>query len=163
MPPAKGPKGAPKAAEKALAAAKAARVGSRVKKLAKRTKVHFYRPKTKTGGNQDKKYTRAVPKGVKKSEDAHAVIKTPLTSESAMKKIEDNNTLVFLVASTATRTTIARAVEKVRFRGREGGRAGGLRERARFGAWGGGGGARTAGVAAGGGGQGGGGLASWPG
>jgi hypothetical protein len=30
--------------------------------------------------------------------DKYAVIKCPLTTESAMKKIEDNNTLVFLVS-----------------------------------------------------------------
>ncbi len=29
--------------------------------------------------------------------DAHNIIKHPLTTESAMKKIEDNNTLVFIV------------------------------------------------------------------
>eukprot|EP00955_Chlamydomonas_euryale_P102514 365425-Chlamydomonas_euryale.AAC.12 len=29
--------------------------------------------------------------------DAYAVLKYPLTTESAMKKIEDNNTLVFIV------------------------------------------------------------------
>jgi large subunit ribosomal protein L23Ae len=29
--------------------------------------------------------------------DQYAIIKCPLTTESAMKKIEDNNTLVFLV------------------------------------------------------------------
>ena len=28
--------------------------------------------------------------------DAYAIIKHPLTTESAMKKIEDNNTLVFI-------------------------------------------------------------------
>jgi hypothetical protein len=30
--------------------------------------------------------------------DQYAIIKCPLTTESAMKKIEDNNTLVFLVS-----------------------------------------------------------------
>jgi len=30
--------------------------------------------------------------------DKYAVLKCPLTTESAMKKIEDNNTLVFLVS-----------------------------------------------------------------
>ena len=30
--------------------------------------------------------------------DKYSIIKNPLTTESAMKKIEDNNTLVFLVS-----------------------------------------------------------------
>lgn len=33
--------------------------------------------------------------------DQYAVLKCPLTTESAMKKIEDNNTLVFLVRALA--------------------------------------------------------------
>ena len=110
---AKGAKG-PKGTEKALAAAKSARVGARKTKTKLRTKVHFYKPKTKVGGNQVKKYNRTVPKGVKKAEDPYGYIKAPLTSESAMKKIEDNNTLVFLCSPTATRRNIKWAVEQVR-------------------------------------------------
>ena len=40
-------------------------------------------------------------------------LKKPLTSDAAMKQIEENNTLVFLVAPTATRTQIKAAVSKV--------------------------------------------------
>ena len=35
--------------------------------------------------------------------DAHNIIKHPLTTESAMKKIEDNNTLVFIVNTKANK------------------------------------------------------------
>jgi large subunit ribosomal protein L23Ae len=44
--------------------------------------------------------------------DAFEVIKYPLTTESAMKKIEENNTLVFLVDVRATKRAIKDAVAK---------------------------------------------------
>ena len=57
-----------------------------------RTSVHFFRPKTKT--------TARAPKAPKKSVqamnkmDKYRIIKCPVTTESAMKKIEEINTLV---------------------------------------------------------------------
>ena len=45
--------------------------------------------------------------------DAFAVIKYPLTTESAMKKIEDNNTLVFITDVRANKRQIAQAVKKM--------------------------------------------------
>ncbi len=75
--------------------------------------VHFYRPKTKIGGNQAKSYIRSLPKARKTKKDQYAIVKEPLTSESAMKKIEDHNTLVFLVDPRSTKRSIAAAVEKV--------------------------------------------------
>ena len=45
--------------------------------------------------------------------DAHNIIKHPLTTESAMKKIEDNNTLVFLVNIKANKHRIKAAVKKL--------------------------------------------------
>jgi large subunit ribosomal protein L23Ae len=45
--------------------------------------------------------------------DAFAVIKYPLTTESAMKKIEDNNTLVFIVDVLANKQQIKDAVAKL--------------------------------------------------
>jgi ribosomal protein L23 len=55
------------------------------------------------------------------------VLKFPLTTESAMKKIEDNNTLVFIVETRANKSQIKAAVRKlydiqVRRRTRLGGR-----------------------------------------
>jgi large subunit ribosomal protein L23Ae len=41
------------------------------------------------------------------------VLKSPLTTESAMKKIEDNNTLVFLVDLRATKGSIREAVRRM--------------------------------------------------
>lgn len=45
--------------------------------------------------------------------DSFAIIKFPLTTESAMKKIEDNNTLVFIVDTRATKKQIKDAVARL--------------------------------------------------
>jgi large subunit ribosomal protein L23Ae len=45
--------------------------------------------------------------------DAFAVIKYPLTTESAMKKIEDHNTLVFIVDTRSNKKQIKDAVAKL--------------------------------------------------
>lgn len=45
--------------------------------------------------------------------DQHKIIKYPLTTESAMKKIEDNNTLVFIVDKRANKPSIKMAVKKL--------------------------------------------------
>ncbi|CAM9803096.1 unnamed protein product [Pylaiella littoralis] len=43
--------------------------------------------------------------------DKHRIIKFPLTTESAMKKIEDNNTLVFIVDVKSNKRQIKDAVK----------------------------------------------------
>ena len=45
--------------------------------------------------------------------DAYTIIKNPLTTESAMKKIEDNNTLVFICDIKANKHQIKSAVKKL--------------------------------------------------
>jgi len=45
--------------------------------------------------------------------DKYTLIKYPLTTESAMKKIEEINTLVFLVDARATKSQIRRAVQEL--------------------------------------------------
>ena len=45
--------------------------------------------------------------------DAFAIIKYPLTTESAMKKIEDHNTLVFIVDTRANKKQIKDAVSRL--------------------------------------------------
>lgn len=45
--------------------------------------------------------------------DAFNIIKFPLTTEAAMKKIEDNNTLVFIVHLKANKHHIKAAVKKL--------------------------------------------------
>jgi len=100
------------AASKALAAKKKivkGRFGTRVKKV--RTVVKFRRPKTLR--------LKRAPKFPKKSTpnrdrmDAYSVIRYPLTTESSMKKIEDNNTLVFIVNLKANKPQIKEAVKKL--------------------------------------------------
>ncbi|MCL4147654.1 UNVERIFIED_CONTAM: hypothetical protein GTU68_062756 [Idotea baltica] len=45
--------------------------------------------------------------------DQFSIIKYPLTTEAAMKKIEDNNTLVFIVETKASRNHVKYAVKKL--------------------------------------------------
>lgn len=45
--------------------------------------------------------------------DAYTIIKNPLTTESAMKKIEDNNTLVFICDVKSNKHQIKAAVKKL--------------------------------------------------
>lgn len=45
--------------------------------------------------------------------DQFKIVKFPLTTESAMKKIEDNNTLVFIVDKRSNKNMIKTAVKKL--------------------------------------------------
>merc|ERR1712077_141322 len=63
--------------------------GTRVKKV--RTSVHFRRPKTFRPARNPKYPRKSVAS--RNRMDAHNIIKHPLTTESAMKKIEDNTNL----------------------------------------------------------------------
>jgi large subunit ribosomal protein L23Ae len=97
----------------ALKAAKAVKSGTAIKKKAKkiRTTVTFHRPKTQTR-DRNPKYPRisATPRN---KLDHYQILKFPLTTESAMKKIEDNNTLVFIVDLRADKKKIKDAVKKM--------------------------------------------------
>ncbi|KAJ1429881.1 ribosomal protein L23/L15e core domain-containing protein [Ochromonadaceae sp. CCMP2298] len=89
--------------------ASALKKGSGRKATVVRSKVHFYKPKTL-------KLARSPKVIVKTSKAAQGpkefdVIRFPLTTESAMKKIEDNNTLVFIVNITANKRQIKEAVK----------------------------------------------------
>ena len=97
------------AAKKAAAAATAVRSGTGKKMVKRRTKVHFYRPKSFPPPKAPKYALKAAPARAKM--DKYRVIKYPLTTESAMKKIEDNNTLVFIVDVAANKRQIKDAVK----------------------------------------------------
>jgi large subunit ribosomal protein L23Ae len=121
------PSTAPKDAAKALKAAKSARVGSYDKKVKVRTKTHFYKPKTRMGGDQDIKYVRSLPLARGNLDKHYKVVRKPLVTDKAMKKIEENNTLVFLCDPKANKKQIKAAMLSVRLsvlaaRGEEGGR-----------------------------------------
>ncbi|KAH9586629.1 Ribosomal protein L25/L23 [Trypanosoma melophagium] len=50
---------------------------------------------------------------VQSKRDAFRVIRYPLTTDKAMKKIEENNTLTFIVDSRANKTEIKKAIRKL--------------------------------------------------
>ncbi|CAH0406472.1 unnamed protein product [Chilo suppressalis] len=83
--------------------------GKRVRKI--RTSVHFRRPKTYEPPRHPKYPRKSLPK--RNRMDAYNIIKFPLTSEAAMKKIEDNNTLVFIVHTSSNKHHIKAAVKKL--------------------------------------------------
>ena len=97
---------------KAKKAAKALAQGT---KGTSTTKIHFktkfHRPKTLRLLRQPKYSRRSVPRTNKL--DQYQILKFPLTTESAMKKIEDNNTLVFIVDTRANKRQIKEAVRKM--------------------------------------------------
>ncbi|CAG8596509.1 6451_t:CDS:2 [Paraglomus brasilianum] len=103
-------KPSPKA--KALSAKRAA-LKEIIKK--KERKVHtsttFRRPKTLRLPREPKYVRKSVPRTPKL--DKHTILKYPLSTESAMKKIEDNNTLVFIVDVRANKRHIKDAVKKL--------------------------------------------------
>ncbi|XP_042029214.1 60S ribosomal protein L23a-like [Salvia splendens] len=103
----------PDAKAQALKAAKAVKSSGTFKKKAKkiRTKVTFYRPKTLTK-DRNPKYPR-ISAAPRNKLDEYQILKYPLTTESAMKKIEDNNTLVFIVDLRADKKKIKAAVKKM--------------------------------------------------
>uniref|UniRef100_A0A2P2ICI9 60S ribosomal protein L23a n=1 Tax=Hirondellea gigas TaxID=1518452 RepID=A0A2P2ICI9_9CRUS len=114
---AKGPKEArvkrdKKGSQKALSAAKKVKQGGAHQKKRKiRTSVHFRRPKTLRLARDPKYKRKSVPS--RNKFDKYAIVRFPLTTESAMKKIEDNNTLAFIVDVRATKRQIKAAVKSL--------------------------------------------------
>lgn len=98
-----------KVVAKATKAAKAQKggVGKKISKV--RTSVHFYRPKT-LRAKRNPKYERKTLVSRERL-DKYTIIQHPLCTESAMKQIEDNNTLTFIVDSRATKRHIRKAVK----------------------------------------------------
>jgi|UniRef100_A0A914P8F4 large subunit ribosomal protein L23Ae len=101
-----------KATKKAVDTKKKAVKGNHIQHKKKiRTRVQFYRPKTLKLSRTPKYARKAVPTRTKL--DSFGIIKHPLTTESAMKKIEDTNTLVFICDVKANKHQIAHAVSKL--------------------------------------------------
>ncbi|KZT60261.1 60S ribosomal protein L23a [Calocera cornea HHB12733] len=108
----KGKAASDKKTAKATAAKKAALVGTNGKKARKiRTSVTFRRPKT-LRLPKDPKYPRKSVPHVPRM-DAHRTITAPVSTESAMKKIEEHNTLVFLVDLRSNKRQIKAAVKEL--------------------------------------------------
>ena len=112
MPAKKAASGKGGAAAKASKTAQAAKAGLRSKKpRTVRKSTTFNRPKTLKLARKPA-YPRSSAPKVNKM-DQFQIIKYPLTTESAMKKIEDNNTLVFIVDVRSNKRQISAAVKKM--------------------------------------------------
>jgi len=99
--------------QKAQKAANAQRGSNSSKSVKLRTKAHFYRPFTKRD-HKAPTFTRKSNAGKQISKmDKYRVIRSPLSTESAMKKIEDHNTLVFIVDVLANKRQIKAAVKEL--------------------------------------------------
>merc|ERR1712113_513572 len=98
-----------KAGKKAAKVAKAVKSTTTKKAKKIRTRVQFYMPKTRLTKKNPKYPRRSVER--RDEMDKYRVIQCPVTTESAMKKIEEINTLVFLVDVKANKPKIKEAVK----------------------------------------------------
>ncbi|KAH8929556.1 hypothetical protein BT69DRAFT_1311131 [Atractiella rhizophila] len=76
-----------------------------------RTSVTFRRPVTLKLARNPKYPTKSIPHAPRM--DAYRTISNPLNTESAMKKIEENNTLVFIVDVKSNKRQIKEAIKKL--------------------------------------------------
>ncbi|TPX10799.1 uncharacterized protein E0L32_008188 [Thyridium curvatum] len=108
----KGASKATKGSKQANAAAKAALKGTHShKKVKARFTTSFHRPKTLQLSRAPKYPRKSIPHEPRL--DEHKIIVHPLNTESAMKKIEENNTLVFIVDVKANKAQIKQALKKL--------------------------------------------------
>eukprot|EP00178_Gracilaria_changii_P002044 TRINITY_DN13011_c0_g1_i1.p1 TRINITY_DN13011_c0_g1~~TRINITY_DN13011_c0_g1_i1.p1 ORF type:complete len:171 (+),score=33.61 TRINITY_DN13011_c0_g1_i1:54-515(+) len=97
---------------KAQKTAKSLRKGVSKKQVKVRTSVHFHRPKTlRLQRNPKYQRTTRTNKDGLRGLDKYRIVKFPLCTESAMKQIEDNNTLTFVVDLRANKRQIREAVK----------------------------------------------------
>merc|ERR1712157_357186 len=80
-----------------------------------RTTPRFYRPATLKQARKPRyqRIARDSESAHRRKMDHYAIIKYPLATESAMKKIEENNTLVFVVDVRANKFQIQEAVRSM--------------------------------------------------
>lgn len=97
---------------KAKKAVGALKKGSGRKAARIHTKTHFYKPKTLIRARNPKVSLKDFKKQLAESNKIQH-IKFPLASESAMKKIEENNTLVFIVDIKSNKRQIKAAVKEL--------------------------------------------------
>jgi large subunit ribosomal protein L23Ae len=81
------------------------------KKAKVRYTTSFHRPKTLQVSRAPKYPRKSIPHAPRL--DEHKVILHPLNTESAMKKIEEHNTLVFIVDIKANKAQIKQALKKL--------------------------------------------------
>ncbi|CAG8442698.1 3359_t:CDS:2 [Funneliformis caledonium] len=105
-------KGKTKEKAKALSAKKAVTKGVISKEKKKpRYSTTFHRPRTLRLARSPKYPRKSIPHA--RRLDHYKILKNPLNTESAMKKIEDTNTLVFIVDTQANKRQIKEAVKKL--------------------------------------------------
>merc|ERR1719482_1207876 len=107
----KGKSGSGDAPAKATKVAKAVKRSAGPLRRKQRMNVHFFLPKTlakRRDPKAPKKSTSRMPKL-----DKYRILRHPLTTESAMKKIEEINTLVFIVDTRASKMQIREAVQSM--------------------------------------------------
>merc|ERR1712080_179430 len=92
-----------KAIKKATKASKSAKRGDNKKKHKTHTDIKFNRPKT-LALKRKSKYA-AQPKSAVRS-DKFSYVRYPLSTEKAMKKMEDENTMVFIVDNKLTKNRL---------------------------------------------------------
>jgi large subunit ribosomal protein L23Ae len=76
-----------------------------------RLNTTFHRPKTLQLSRAPKYHRKSIPHEPRL--DEHKVVVNPLNTESAMKKIEENNTLVFIVDVKANKAQIKQSLKKL--------------------------------------------------
>jgi len=76
-----------------------------------RTSVHFHLPKTLRLQRNPKYERKSIPHRPRL--DKYSILKHPLCTESAMKQIEENNTLTFIVDLRASKRHIQQAVKQL--------------------------------------------------
>ncbi|KAI7865693.1 ribosomal protein L23/L15e core domain-containing protein [Spinellus fusiger] len=97
---------------KALAAKKAALKGVHGQTSRKvRTSTHFHIPKTLKLARKPKVARKSAPHAPRM--DQYRIVRQPLNTETAMKKIEDHNTLTFIVDVKANKAQIKDAVKRL--------------------------------------------------
>ncbi|KAF7722603.1 60S ribosomal protein L25 [Apophysomyces ossiformis] len=100
------------ASKKALAAKKAALKGVHGKAVRKiRTSTHFHIPKTLKLARKPKFARKSIPHAPRM--DQYRVVRSPLNTETSMKKIEEHNTLTFIVDVKANKRQIKDAVKRL--------------------------------------------------
>ncbi|ORY63509.1 60S ribosomal protein L25 [Pseudomassariella vexata] len=85
--------------------------GHAQKKHKVRLSTTFHRPKTLQLSRAPKYHRKSIPH--ENRMDEHKIIVHPLNTESAMKKIEENNTLVFIVDVKSNKAQIKAALKKL--------------------------------------------------
>ncbi len=81
------------------------------KKTKVRTSTTFHRPKTLVLSRSPKYPRKSIPHEPRL--DEHKIIVHPLNTEGALKKIEEQNTLVFIVDVKANKAQIKQALKKL--------------------------------------------------